>query len=96
MWCFGREGGKTPFVDLAHEMFHALDANRGLLTGKKTHGIKNNEWQAVFRENTLRSQAGLPLRTNYQVAINADGVRIGGAGTRMLTIDNQIIRPSWY
>ena len=87
---------KTPFADLAHEMFHALDANRGLLTDEKTFSIKNNEWQAVYRENTLRSQAGLPLRTHYQVAINAHGVRIGGAGQRMLTMDNQIIRPSWY
>ena len=87
---------ETPFADLAHEMFHALDANRGLLTDEKTFGIKNNEWQAVYRENTLRSQAGLPLRTHYQVAINAHGVRIGGAGPRMLTLDNQIIRPSWY
>jgi hypothetical protein len=87
---------KTPFADLAHEMFHALDANRGLLTSEKTLGIKNNEWQAVYRDNTLRSQAGLPLRTHYQVAINAYGVRIGGAGPRMLTMDNQIIKPSWY
>ena len=59
---------KTPFADLAHEMFHALDANRGSLTDEKTFSIKNNEWQAVYRENTLRSQAGLPLRTHYQVA----------------------------
>ena len=86
----------SSFVDLAHEMFHALDANRGLLTGEMSYGIKNNEWQAVYRENTLRRQAGLPLRTHYQVAYDADGVKIGGAGQRMLTKENQIIRPIWY
>ena len=52
-------------TDLAHEMFHALDANRGLLDSRSENGIGRSEWQAVFRENILREQLGRPLRTHY-------------------------------
>ena len=38
-------------TDLAHEMFHALDANRGLLDKRSYNGLERSEWQAVYREN---------------------------------------------
>lgn len=86
----------NPAIDLAHEMFHALDANRGLLDDRLEQGIKRGEWQAVFRENTLRSQMGVPLRTHYVKSVDQSGNVLGGAGPRMITNSNTPILPSWY
>ncbi|MDR0863365.1 MAG: hypothetical protein LBO74_00340, partial [Candidatus Symbiothrix sp.] len=83
-------------TDLAHEMFHALDANRGLLDDRIDQGIKRNEWQAVYRENVLRSQLNIPLRTHYIKAIDSNGRFIGGSGARMLTPTNRPLLPIWY
>lgn len=48
-------GGLTNSItDLAHEMFHGLDSNRGLLNSTVLNGVKRDEWQAVYRENVLR------------------------------------------
>lgn len=47
--------GVNGTTDLAHEMFHGLDANRGLLDNRVDQGIERSEWQAVYRENVLRS-----------------------------------------
>jgi hypothetical protein len=60
-------------------MAHASDANKGLLhlnqdytnptTGgvyqSNFNGLKKSEWRAVYRENIIRGQLGLPLRTHY-------------------------------
>ncbi|MCC8034589.1 MAG: type III secretion system effector protein [Rikenellaceae bacterium] len=85
-----------PSVVLGHEMFHGLDANRGALVSGEHNGIRKNEWQAVYRENMMRGQAGIPLRTHYETAVTSNGVRIGGSGPRMITSANQPILPSWY
>ncbi len=85
-------------VELAHEMFHGLDANRGLLDSR-THldpRVDRSEWQAVYRENTLRGQMGVPLRTHYVTVQNPSGVVTGGTGPRMITPANRPILPSWY
>lgn len=58
-------GSVSKETDLAHEMFHALDANKGLLDDRSENGIKRSEWQAVYRENILREQLNRPLRTHY-------------------------------
>jgi hypothetical protein len=87
-------GGQTnPITDLAHEMFHGLDSNRGLLNDNLINGIKTDEWQAVYRENILRGQLGDPLRTNYIKAVDPLGNYVGGAGPSMLTPSNQPIYP---
>ena len=83
-------------TSLAHELFHGLDANRGLLDDRLEQGLKRSEWQAVYRENNLRSQLGLPLRTHYGVQADHKGNAIGGAGVRTLTTNNTIILPHWY
>lgn len=83
-------------TDLGHEMFHALDANRGLLDDRLEQGVKRGEWQAVYRENMLRSQMGLPLRTHYIKNVTSDGTFIGGAGPRLLTPANRPLLPNWY
>ncbi|WP_255350297.1 M91 family zinc metallopeptidase [Flavobacterium sp. 316] len=85
-------------TDLAHEMFHALDANRGTMDDRLEQGGKRNEWQAVYRENNLRTQLGLPQRTHYIIQSNlSTGSKIG-TGPRMLTPAplNQNIKPTWY
>lgn len=88
--------GVNGTTDLAHEMFHGLDANRGLLDNRVDLGIERSEWQAVYRENVLRSQLGSPLRTHYIKTVDANGAFLGGSGTRMLTPANQPILPNWY
>jgi hypothetical protein len=71
--------GRPSFVGLAHEMFHARDANTGLrhpisdmaLLGGHVYSATANEilksdWSAVYQENQLRNEAGLPLRQLYK------------------------------
>ena len=82
-------------TDLAHEMFHALDSNRGLLDDRLENDVKRDEWQAVYRENILRSQLGNPLRNFYQHEIDEDGVK-SGIGPSMLSPSNTNDKPSWY
>jgi hypothetical protein len=83
---------KNGITDLAHELFHGLDANRGLLDNRKEQGVSRSEWQAVYRENMLRSQLGnTPLRTYYHR--NQYGL---GDGPRMLDKTNNPIKPYWY
>ena len=48
-------------------MFHGMDANHGLLDNRLYKGIKKDEWQAVYNENRLRKELGLPLRTYYSI-----------------------------
>jgi hypothetical protein len=84
-------------MDLGHEMFHGLDANRGLLDQRRDFGgVKRDEWQAVYRENMVRSQSGLPLRTHYQILKDPSGNVLGGTGPRMITPASTPLLPSWY
>ncbi len=85
-------------TDLAHEMFHGLDANRGLLDGRLHNGLKRSEWQATYRENTLRTQLGLPIRSHYRASLNAGSGARTGLPPRMLSPapTNSPILPSWY
>ena len=84
-------------MDLGHEMFHGLDANRGLLDQRRDFGgVKRDEWQAVYRENMVRSQSGLPLRTHYQILKDPSGNLLGGTGPRMITPATTPLLPSWY
>ena len=69
-----------PTTDLGHELFHALDANRGLLDDRKYQKIYMSEWQAAYKENVLRKCLGLPYRVSY-------------GGVRMLDDKNMPIHP---
>ena len=89
-------GANSPTLDLAHEMFHGLDANRGLLDSRIHRGLARSEWQTVFRENILRVQLNLPMRTHYGWNVDVEGNFIGGAGRSMTSIENFPIIPSWY
>jgi RHS repeat-associated protein len=90
----GGQSNRT--TDLGHELFHALDANRGLLDTRKEQGYARDEWQATYRENILRSQMVQPLRTHYGILMDTQGNFVGGKGPRMLTPANQPLQPSWY
>ena len=83
-------------TDLAHEMFHALDANRGLLDNRSYNGLERSEWQAVYRENILRGQLNRPLRTYYITTKDPSGNYVGGDGPSMLAGKNIPILPYWY
>ena len=82
-------------TDLAHEMFHALDADQGMMDYRVEKGISRNDWQAVYHENILRGQMGLPLRTHYRKQMTSNGVFVGGSGEMMIS-EGKPIRPSWY
>ena len=82
-------------MDLAHELSHAFDSDRGLLDDRKEQGVSRTEWQAVQKENMIRSQLGHPLRTHYKIATDPQGKRVSGIGPRMLTDDNKPLSLPW-
>ena len=78
-------------------MFHAWDANDGLLDNRVQNGIiKNSEWQATYNENMLRGQMNLPLRTYYHTMIDKNGNYLGGTGQYLLDSNNNSIKPIGY
>ena len=91
---------RPAYVGLAHELFHGQDANRGTLyygsnytnpiTGvsyQATYqGLEKSEWRAVYNENILRKQAGLPLRTHYGLQQSPGGMM--PTGPRLLDSKN--------
>ena len=85
-----------PSVELGHELFHGLDANRGLLDDRLEQGVKRSEWQAVFGENMHRQQMGFPLRTHYKSQQDGNGRPIQGLPPYMLTPGSSPILPFWY
>ena len=78
------------------DRMHGLDANRGLLDDRDEQGVKRSEWQATYRENVLRSQLGMPLRTHYINLLDTNGRYIGGYGPYLLTPLNTPLLPAWY
>ena len=92
------DGGRNyNYINLGHELFHAWDANSGLLDSRVQRGsINNGEWQAIYNENTLRSQLNLPLRTYYGIQQDIYGHYIGGSGQYLLNEDKSIIKPTGY
>ena len=89
-------GVRNSILDLSHEMSHAADSNKGLLDSRIENGIKRSEWQAVYHENIIRSQLGIPLRTYYKVRFTSSGDFLGGDGPYLLDSANNPIKPHWY
>lgn len=87
--------GINATTDLAHEMFHGLDANQGALDkrGYLNPNVTRFEWSAVYGENRVRSQLGVPLRTHYITTKDPSGNVMGGTGPRMITPINSPILP---
>jgi len=57
--------GFRPTTNLAHELFHAQDANLGFLDNRPVNGLGRDEWRASYYENQIRSQLGYPYRSLY-------------------------------
>ena len=85
-------------------MAHAYDAIHGLMNFDKIEvfgvpGVKEiekNEFQAVYRENLIRQELNMPLRTHYITNETTDGTFIKGLGPNMLDSSGKPKRPSWY
>lgn len=77
----GRTGVRTT-TNLAHELFHGYDANRGLLDNRPVNGLKRSEGRASYFENRIRSQRGLPYREYYNTRSGA---------IRLLDVNNKPI-----
>jgi RHS repeat-associated protein len=63
-------------INMAHELLgHGVDANEGKMNDEKVNGIERSEYQASHRENQIRSELGIPLRTFYGIRqyIDEDG-----------------------
>lgn len=74
-----RDRSRPSFIGLGHELIHAQDANTGQLhyqndytnvtTGVTYYsqylGLRKSEWRAVYGENMVRGQLGIPLRAYY-------------------------------
>ncbi|WP_168771470.1 M91 family zinc metallopeptidase [Chitinophaga ginsengisegetis] len=100
VWVLGGKQDNNPISNLAHEMFHARDANRGLLYDKQYpsgvyNGLARDEWQASYKENQIRAANGWPIREYYRSAVDPSGSPLGGAAPRLLDRKNQPIKPNW-
>ena len=82
-------------TDLTHEMFHGLDANHGALDnrGYLNPSVTRSEWSAVYGENRVRSQLGVPSRTYYITTKDPSGNVMGGTGPKMIKPMNSAILP---
>lgn len=94
---------RPSYIGLAHEMFHGRDSNQGVLyygqnyTGATTgvtyqstyQGLLKAEWRAVYYENMVRAQSGLPLRTHYGIRQTPNGPL--PTGPRLLDVNNKPI-----
>ena len=85
----------NPIINLSHELFHAEDAAFGLSDTREYNGLKKSEWQAVYNENRLRQELGLPLRQYYGRMVTPDGTLVGGYGPKLVS-RGKPIRPYWY
>ena len=99
VWVLDKQGNVVQQSDattnLGHELFHAQDANRGLLDNRLEDGLNRTEWQASYKENILRSQLGSSMRTNYRTAYDPDSGVSSPTTPRIVDAKNMPIKPSW-
>ncbi|MCQ2050528.1 MAG: type III secretion system effector protein, partial [Candidatus Saccharibacteria bacterium] len=97
------DGWKTnATTDLGHEFSHAFDDLVGFdyIAGEYS-GAQTSEWRAVYRENLIREELGLPYRTHYAIkkeTINPFPLiqEWQPAGPRMLDNDDKPYFPKKY
>ena len=91
---------RPSYIGLGHELVHASDSNQGLLYLPKDYfnaqtkesyiasfnGLLKSEWRAVYRENIIRGQAGIPLRSYYGYDITTGTPH--PIAPKLLNIDN--------
>ena len=79
---FGEANGT---IDLAHELSHAFDDERGWTDQSPWNGdLKKSEWVACYRENLIRKELGLPYRTYYSLQTSSEGHFLGGGSSSLL------------
>ena len=74
-------------TDLGHEFSHAYDMAKGVeYPAGNYDNCPRNEWQAVYRENMIRGELGVPYRRGYNVLLynKKDGTKTTYL-TKMLT-----------
>jgi RHS repeat-associated protein len=98
VWVTGGVQDNNPTTNLFHELGHAVDDNEGLRDDRVPDpsypALNRSEWQATYRENIIRQQLGLSLRTNYLSADTGTGQI--PYGPSMLDASGSPISPPWY
>ena len=74
-------------TDLGHEFSHTYDEAKGVkYPTDKYDNCPLSEWQAVYRENMIRGELGVPYRKGYKVLLrNKEDGNIMHYLTKMLT-----------
>lgn len=57
--------GVRPTTNLAHELGHASDANKGWSDNREINGLSRDERRASYFENQIRGALNLPFRSSY-------------------------------
>ncbi|MBR4135617.1 MAG: hypothetical protein IKU03_04305, partial [Bacteroidales bacterium] len=58
-----RKNGTT---DLGHELSHAFDMANNIPNNRTFDNAPEGEWRAVYRENMIRQELGMPYRRGYR------------------------------
>ncbi|SFF61502.1 M91 family zinc metallopeptidase [Thermoflexibacter ruber] len=71
-----------PITDLAHEIFHAYEANLGITSNDDvlSAGLSRMEYRAVYFENSVRRELGYSLRSHYSASLDAGTGALSGRG----------------
>ncbi|MCT1526964.1 M91 family zinc metallopeptidase [Sphingobacterium hotanense] len=93
---------RPAYIALGHKLIHGRDANNGVLYPSQSHtsatgavyqsdqqGLLKVEWRAVYYENIMRGQAGVPLRTHYGVQATQNGFQ--PMGPRLIDVNGRPI-----
>lgn len=75
-----------------HTATRLADANMGLLDPTDHDGSIRSEWQAVYRENLIRGELGIPLRVSHRSTYNG---QLSPASPFMIDVNNQPVKPTW-
>ena len=69
---------KNAITDLGHEFSHVYDNAKGIphIFDLYYQGLSRSEWRATYKENLIRKELDVPLRTSYGFSLQIDGVKI--------------------
>ncbi len=70
-------------TSLMHELFHAVDADRGQWSQEKVEGIFKDEVEATMFQNLFHALRGVPARTTYGAA---NLIKMGLIETRIIKV----------
>ena len=66
---------KNAITDLGHEFSHVYDDAKKIpnLFNSYYQGLSKSEWRASYKENLIRQELKMPLRTTYSFSIQKSG-----------------------